>query len=73
MDIAARLEFPPGMKRGHDDFQCRLLKLGVFFYGNTSSIIRNANTISSLFRLHHDRRGMPINHFIDRIVENFPD
>ena len=72
MYVTARFKFSASMQRRHNNFQCRLFIFLVLVDRNPTPIVGDANAIPTFIEFHSDRRGIPINYFINAIVQNFP-
>jgi len=60
------------MERGHDYFKCRLSVVRMLVNRNPATIIGDTDAVTGLIEFNRDRRGIPVEVFVNGIVQDFP-
>ena len=71
--IALPFELTARMQGGEDELERRLLELGMGVDRNAAPVVGDRRTVVILVENDFDAGGMPIDRFIDRVVEDLPE
>ena len=72
VDVVALLELSAGVQRGEDDLQRRLLVLRHHVHGDAAAVVVTVAVLPSLCSVTSMRRGVAVDHLVDRVVERSP-
>ena len=71
--VIVAIELAASVKDREDRFQRRLLRLGMFVDGDSTSIVGYGDRSTVLVQGDRDLRRMAIHRLIDRVVNDLPD
>ena len=74
VDVAVAVaELAAGVQRGQDQFQRRLLVLGVHVDGDAAAVVGDGDGVAGLVQRDGDGVGVAVEVFVDGVIDDFPD